>query len=356
MQYKRLLLILISTILLTTQTLCIAQSANTHKQIIRSNITGVAFKELSASDVGKTNKVASDITSVSAIRKLLGRTRYDRHKIRFIYLDDNTTLVSDTLSTWYDALMNKKEAWVLYYGKNSIITKAKEGDILTLIKLQDGDLIGVIAKQNSKVEKELLSFFNVTKAHVGTSGYYLNKRIIQQLNANDYSSITAILVDNLHQLGKNRIPLNIYYLIKEDKYKVNGIVSKVSDGDTFKIGNDFLDVRLFGIDTPEKKQTCKRDNHLWQCGKEATQYLKTLILGKKVRCIGRDKSFGRLVYECTMQDGKNISEEILKEGLGVIYYSKQYVEAETQAREKEMGLWNSEFITPHDWRRGKRFD
>ena len=46
----------------------------------------------------------------------------------------------------------------------------------------------------------------------------------------------------------------------------------ISDGDTITISG--MKVRLNGIDTPERNQTCKKANVTWKCGYEATETLR----------------------------------------------------------------------------------
>ena len=44
------------------------------------------------------------------------------------------------------------------------------------------------------------------------------------------------------------------------------------------------------------------------------------------------------------------------EGLALAYrrYSRDYVEAEKEARKRNVGMWQGEFVKPWDWRKGKR--
>ena len=56
----------------------------------------------------------------------------------------------------------------------------------------------------------------------------------------------------------------------------------VIDGDTIAISG--MKVRLSGIDTPERKQTCRKAGVTWKCGYEATETLRewtyTVALGR----------------------------------------------------------------------------
>ena len=53
--------------------------------------------------------------------------------------------------------------------------------------------------------------------------------------------------------------------------------AKIGDGDTVSFS-----VRLFGIDTPERRQKCERARICYPCGKEAKRYLigLTIVLGQ----------------------------------------------------------------------------
>ena len=59
---------------------------------------------------------------------------------------------------------------------------------------------------------------------------------------------------------------------------------KIIDGDTIILNSE--KIRLYGIDTPEIKQTCT-DNygHTYTCGVKAKLELKKIIGSRKVSCI-----------------------------------------------------------------------
>ena len=126
------------------------------------------------------------------------------------------------------------------------------------------------------------------------------------------------------------------------------------DGDTIAIGG--MKVRLSGIDTPEKNQTCRKAGVTWKCGYEATETLRHWTHTKEVRCIGDEKDrYGRLIADCFV-DGYNVNARLVYEGWALAYrrYSKKYVPEEDEAKAAKRGMWAGEFVAPWDWRRGER--
>ena len=130
----------------------------------------------------------------------------------------------------------------------------------------------------------------------------------------------------------------------------------IVDGDTITISGN--KIRLSGIDTPEKNQTCRKAGVTWRCGYEATETLRNWTYTKEVRCVGDTKDrYGRLIANCFV-DGYNVNARLVHEGLALAYrkYSKQYVPEEDKARAAKRGMWAGEFVAPWDWRKGKRLD
>ena len=128
----------------------------------------------------------------------------------------------------------------------------------------------------------------------------------------------------------------------------------IVDGDTITISGN--KIRLNGIDTPEKDQTCRRAGVTWRCGYEATETLRNWTYTKEVRCVGDTKDrYGRLIADCFV-DGYNVNARLVYEGLALAYrkYSKQYVPEEDKARAAKRGMWAGEFVAPWDRREGKR--
>jgi len=81
----------------------------------------------------------------------------------------------------------------------------------------------------------------------------------------------------------------------------------VTDGDTITINK--VQIRLFGIDAPEL-------DHPY--GQKAKWAMVKLCKGQTVRAeILADDRFGRTVAKCFLEDGRDLSAELVKQGLAI---------------------------------------
>ncbi len=125
-------------------------------------------------------------------------------------------------------------------------------------------------------------------------------------------------------------------------FATDGKVTKVKDGDTVVI--ESTTCRLYGIDAPEKKQPY---------GPEAKDYLKNLIYRQTVdyQIVDTDR-YGRGICRIK-KDGQDINLEMVKSGYAWAYvqylkrpHASEYIDAEKEARNKRLGLWNDVNPTP----------
>jgi endonuclease YncB( thermonuclease family) len=126
---------------------------------------------------------------------------------------------------------------------------------------------------------------------------------------------------------------------------------QVIDGDTIHIGT--IKYRFFGIDAPEIKQICEKDNKKIQCGILAKNFLKNKIGDKIPICITKDKDrYQRLVAECFIGN-ESLSRFMVREGYAVAYsqYSKDFVDDENFAKENKLGIWSTNFQKPSEYRK-----
>lgn len=127
----------------------------------------------------------------------------------------------------------------------------------------------------------------------------------------------------------------------------------IYDGDSFlvKRGRNEIEVRLYGIDAPEKGQS-------WSA--ESRKGLSKLINGAmlRVEAIERDR-YDRLIARVyRVSDNLYINEQMIKQGHAWVYHrytdERKLVKAEKSARQARAGLWRlteKQRIPPWDWRK-----
>lgn len=128
--------------------------------------------------------------------------------------------------------------------------------------------------------------------------------------------------------------------------------ARVVDGDSLELGGRQL--RLWGVDAPELRQTCRRGADRWPCGREATRALRAQLKDRIVRCEVVDSdTYERAVARCT-QAGRSVNEWLVREGWALDYrrYSRgRYASAQSAAQSAKRGLWSGTFETPEHYRR-----
>lgn len=132
-----------------------------------------------------------------------------------------------------------------------------------------------------------------------------------------------------------------------------GKIIAIKDGDTVVIllpGNIQKTLRLAEVDCPESGQPF---------GKNAKEFTSGQIFGKNVSFVETDTDrYGRTIAK-VYYDGKYLSAELIKNGLGWWYYYfshdqnlKKYQES---AMENHLGLWHDQNnIAPWEWRKLNR--
>ena len=135
---------------------------------------------------------------------------------------------------------------------------------------------------------------------------------------------------------------------------VQGRIVGVTDGDTVKIVSDGqqIKIRLYGIDTPEKKQ---------DYGRAATRKIKSLLTSS-VSVEEKDiDRYGRTVGIVYTSTGTNVNEEMVKAGYAWVYrkycrssFCSDWLEMENNARNNKIGLWQQMAVPPWKWRKLQR--
>jgi len=122
-------------------------------------------------------------------------------------------------------------------------------------------------------------------------------------------------------------------------------VIHITDGDTLTVLNDTneqIKIRLNGIDCPEKAQAY---------GNKAKQFTKVLVHKEMVviQAYGTDR-YGRTMADVILEDGRNLSQELVKAGLAWWYYrysdNRELGQLELDAKLAHVGLWKDKNPVP----------
>lgn len=125
---------------------------------------------------------------------------------------------------------------------------------------------------------------------------------------------------------------------------------RVIDGDTLDLDGERI--RLFGIDAPERGQSCGPR----ACGTTATEALADILSAGPVRCtpVSTDR-YGRTVARC--RAGRlDVNREMVRRGMAWAYrqYSEDYVPAEKAAKKARVGIWKHRSQPAWEYRRETR--
>ena len=115
---------------------------------------------------------------------------------------------------------------------------------------------------------------------------------------------------------------------------------EVIDADVLKFGT--RRVILWGIDAPERKQTCQLNGELWGCYDVAFRHLQLLAGRGEVTCTYRSDPdpFGRRFGVCE-SGGQDLNAEMVRAGLALAFdeQSDDYDAAMADAITAAVGLW-----------------
>jgi endonuclease YncB( thermonuclease family) len=131
-------------------------------------------------------------------------------------------------------------------------------------------------------------------------------------------------------------------------------VAQVYDGDTLRLV-DGRKLRLIGINTPERGRDGQPNQPFYT---EAKNRLQSIVQNNNNQLkivLGQDKHdrYTRLLAHIFTLDGKNISQDLIREGLGYniaippnLQFLSCYKEAENAAKKHRRGIWNHRFSKP----------
>ena len=126
---------------------------------------------------------------------------------------------------------------------------------------------------------------------------------------------------------------------------------KIIDGDTIILNGE--KIRFSGIDTPELKQTCLKDDQEVGCGVTAKKLLAEKIGNTTIECISEGKdTYKRTLAECFV-NGESLSKFLVRSGYAFAYrkYSTKFIKDEEFAKANKLGMWAMTFQYPWDFRK-----
>ena len=135
--------------------------------------------------------------------------------------------------------------------------------------------------------------------------------------------------------------------------EITGIAS-VIDADTIEIHGQRI--RIFGIDAPEGRQTCRdAQDKEYRCGQIGANALdEHLQTSQPIRCQKKDNDkYGRMVATCETAKGEDIAAWLVRNGHALDWprYSRgRYREEQRLADQEGVGIWQGQFIEPWEWR------
>ena len=137
-------------------------------------------------------------------------------------------------------------------------------------------------------------------------------------------------------------------LVRPRKPRFRGV-----DGDTVKFGTQL--VRLFGIDAPDKDQSC--DDGQWHPGPLARKALEDFIAGRPVACrqVFQDHQEGPPVAQCYAGDD-DLQAMMVSAGWAWAFgrYSQRYDPEERDAVRRQVGVDAHRCQPPWEWRARQR--
>lgn len=143
-----------------------------------------------------------------------------------------------------------------------------------------------------------------------------------------------------------------HWVGSEETIVINGKAVSVIDGDSFKDSD--TEYRIYGIDAPEYRQSCKNaDGRDWSCGKSARVALETILQEGEYSCdVHARDQYGRTIVTCVSGD-KDLGAYMVDQGHAMSsdnFDQVIYGAEEAQAEKAKRGIWQGTFEKPSNWR------
>ncbi len=175
-------------------------------------------------------------------------------------------------------------------------------------------------------------------------------------SSNEFLTLGRLLDFIMNKRNFPLVGLAVFFLllpstVRAEKKKQIGLmaVTKVVDGDTFWVDDGSekgKKVRLIGVDTPETLHPQKAPEPY---GREASEFTKSLLEGKKVRLefdVDSLDRYGRLLAYVYLENGLFVNAELVRKGYAQVAtfppnvkYADYFLKLQRKARNRKLGLW-----------------
>lgn len=136
------------------------------KNYLSQYFLGIAAKRLSSVEIDPSTSNQHEFNGINDLKSILGTERL-QFKGQFIYLGDteDQILGENGNLTWYDARENHetRTEYRLYYKSNTVLDKAKAGDLIVIGRIGTDKMAVIIAPNLSTSEQQLLWLFGLTE-------------------------------------------------------------------------------------------------------------------------------------------------------------------------------------------------
>ena len=134
----------------------------------------------------------------------------------------------------------------------------------------------------------------------------------------------------------------------------------VKDGSTLQLAD--VTYRLDGIDAPEFDQICIDEQaDTWACGVAARDQLTNFIGSRQVHCedLGADTGYRkRHIGVCTVEgETVSLNQLLVRQGFALnseLSAKGRFKDDEAAAKNDRRGLWKGCFVTPQEFRHGRK--
>lgn len=130
---------------------------------------------------------------------------------------------------------------------------------------------------------------------------------------------------------------------------------EILTGDSLSVAG--TDLRLKGIDAPEKGQLCRvASGRVYDCGLVSKTALMDLTVATTVTCRLTGGTLDNLPEAKCSAGGYDLSEGMVHTGWALAWPKSgtKYSTVQITAQKAGNGMWRGKFIAPWDWRRGRR--